>query len=199
MQNSTEFFKIHPSCKFFFSQQKKNGISVYSLTRLFNRWYDFFNLVFNILYFNINCLYFGNKLFKNEILSFNWSLTSNLKHYWKHIRPYLYLKPHKINDKTNVLFSNITEYNTSISFIFDTCYHTNTVYYLKRWNFYTIGSVPITSNMYNVHFALPISDDSVFMHLFFMRLVFFIKKSSLEYKYRNLRLNWFGTNNYTCY
>ena len=75
------------------------------------------------------------------------------------------------------------------AFIFDILYHKNTLFFLHRNDFYTFGLVPLHTSLYTVNFALPISNDSVFLHLFFIRLIIHLQKQAHHVQHNNsLRL-----------
>jgi len=64
-----------------------------------------------------------------------------------------------------------------IALVIDTNYHQSTLFYLQRYSFFTIGVVPVTSNLYKVNFALPSSAESTYSHLFFIRVILNIRKN----------------------
>lgn len=65
-------FKNHHNFKFFYvSGTSHNRLIIISLSKLFNRWRDAYDLLFNIFYYNFNPLIFGSFLFKNEVLALN--------------------------------------------------------------------------------------------------------------------------------
>jgi hypothetical protein len=83
------------------------------------------------------------------------------------------------------LFNFLNKKGFYISFIFDTSYHKQTIFLLHRNHFFTFGLVPTNLNLFSVNFALPISNESVFLHLFFIRTVLHIKKTTQMLYYKS--------------
>ena len=77
-----------------------------------------------------------------------------------------------------LLFNYLSKQGFHMALIFDVLYHRNTIFLLHRNNFYTLGLVPLHTSLYTVNFALPISNESVFLHLFFIRVVIHIRKQA---------------------
>jgi hypothetical protein len=62
------------------------------------------------------------------------------------------------------------------AFVIDLYYHKNTLHFLNKFKFVTIGPVPLFSNLYTFYISLPVVSNSVFSNLFFLRLVLKLKK-----------------------
>jgi len=64
-------YKVHPSAKIFFVSYTKLGTAIFSLTRLYAKWQDFYSLVYNINFYRLPLITLGTRLFKDELLSLN--------------------------------------------------------------------------------------------------------------------------------
>ena len=175
-QNSTIKTRVHPSQKFFFLIETKLNTRPFNLTKILTKWLDIYHLLLNLLYYRVPMLMFGTPTFKRELISVNWLLHSKIKHYWKYVSNSFYTSRNKVIKHEFILFNYLNKEGYSIGFIFDALYHQNTIFLLKRNNFFTLGLVPISMNLYTVNFALPITNDSVFIHLFFIRFFIYTKK-----------------------
>lgn len=183
-------FKVHPSSRFIFLNYASKGSRIFSLKKLFNRWQDFYHLVFNIFFYKISIITFGTSFFKNELLTLNWFINEKIKKHWRYVRPYIFSKENKINDNNNNIFSLLSLRNINLSFVIDVNYHRRTIYYLKRFNFFTIGVVPISSDMFTVDFAMPSSSESATSQLFFIRLVLHIRRNVYKTQYTQYKKYW---------
>ena len=97
---------------------------------------------------------------------------------WRYTRPFLVYKSNKINNYGNFVFRNLRTLGMSIGIVTDVLYHTKTIYYLKRCEFYSIGLVPLIYSAYTVDFALPTAYESLFTQIFFIRFLIQVKKNS---------------------
>ena len=77
-----------------------------------------------------------------------------------------------------------------MALVFDVLYHKNTIFLLHRNNFYTLGLIPLNTSLYTVNFAIPISNESVFLHLFFIRLIVHIQKSTQLSYFKQVSRMW---------
>jgi len=190
-QNLKCHYRIHPSARFYFLDQRGTGTFVFNTSKLFRRWQDFFHLLFNLFFYKIGMLYFGHHSFKKQVLALNWISVSPIKSLWSYISPYLYLRPNPIEAESKWLLQYVLSLNISIAFIFDSVFHKITLRRLTKWGFYTIGSVSVTHNLANLNFTLPVTSENLLMHLFCLRLVCHIKKVTEASHFRDYR--WFWT------
>lgn len=187
----TNFF-IHKSHRYFYIYNSSSGVNFISIFKIFKIWSNITNLIYNLLYYNLNLLYFGNSFFKTEILALNWSMLRAIKSKWKYIRPFLVFKSMKINDYGHFIFNRLHNLGYQISFIFDINYHLKTIFYLKNSNFYTIGLVPLNTDIYTVDFAIIINQSNLVSYLFFLRYFISLTKNIKLLKYDNFKKTWIG-------
>lgn len=189
-QSTTSTLRVHPSHKNTFLLNSKLNTRVFNLTKLKKRWLDIYQLLHNLFFYKVPLLAFATPLFKQEILSLNWSINSKLRQIWTYVSNSLHLSRNKIMQSEFLIFNYLSQKGFKVAFIFDTLYHKNTNFILHKNNFYTLGLVPVQSNLYNVNFAIPVSNDSVFLHLFFIRLVLHIRKNTNVSYYKALQKTW---------
>ena len=77
-----------------------------------------------------------------------------------------------------------------MALVFDILYHKNTIFLLHRNHFYTFALVPLQCSLYTVNFAIPISNESPFINLFFIRLLLHIKKTTKSSDFKQLSQVW---------
>ena len=180
---------VHQSQRLFFININSGGVCNLALTKMYKLWININNLIYNLFFYNINLLFFGNSFFRSEILALNWVSVGIIKTYWRFIRPFLIYKPNKINDFSGFVFSRFQNLGFQLGFILDINYHTKTLFYLKNANFYTLGLIPITSDLYLVDFAIPVNQ-SLVSYLFFLRFFIGVKRNIKLSNYIQLRKTW---------
>ena len=189
-QSSTLNTRIHPSQKFFFLIEVRSNTRAYNLTKILTKWLDIYNLLLNLFYYQIPILIFGTPTFRRELVSLNWLLHTKIQDFWKYVPNSFFTSRNKVVKQEFLLFNYLNKKGYYMGFVFDILYHQNTVFLLKRNNFFTIGLTPVSMNLYTVDFALPITNDSVFMHLFFVRFIIYIKKISTSIHWENKKNMW---------
>lgn len=187
-------FIPHASQRSIFIKYYKKGVAISSIPRLYASWTNAYNLMFNVFFYKIEVLTFGNSFFKNEILALNWDCKELLGTFWRFIKPFLIYQSVKINDYGDFTFRNLNNMGYYISLILDITYHKKTIYYLRKSKFYTIGIVPSNCDIKSVDAALPVVDDTIQSQLFFIRLTIIIKKNVKTYHFKELRNVWFSKN-----
>jgi hypothetical protein len=190
MSSYNELTIPHPTFRSFYLVHTKGGLTVITLSKLFQRWKNCYFLLYNLYYHNISVLTFSPSFFKKEVLALNWSFHKQFKFMWRYARPFLVHKPNKITNHGDFVFRNLRALGLSIGIVTDVLYHTKTIYYLKRTTFYSIGLVPTIYNAYTVDFALPTAYESMFTQIFFIRFLVRTKQDASAMKYNNLNNMW---------
>ena len=165
--------KVHPSNNQLFLKNSSGSGSFTSLRHLFNVYNQFNSLLFNVLYFNIKLLSFGNSVFRQEISSINWGYISYYYSMFKLNNLSIFYQPNKLNDKFPKIFKFFRMNGFHTSVVYDPNYHKRTIYYLHRLSFFSIGVTPANMPRYILNVSLPTLNDTLLAHLFMMRL--FIK------------------------
>jgi hypothetical protein len=185
----------HPSHKFNFIFNKDSNVATYNLTKLRSKWIDMYHIFHNLFFYQLPILSFTTPLFKNELLSLNWKISNKLHSYWKYVAPSFYSSRNKVMKSEFLLFNYLSKQGFHLAFVFDILYHKNTLFFLHRNNFFTFGLVPLHTSLYTVNFALPISSDNVFIHLFFVRLLIHLQKQTHFTQHNTLSNLWSRVNN----
>jgi hypothetical protein len=73
-----------------------------------------------------------------------------------------------------IKFLKLVNINNSI--VFDIYYHRRTVYYLTKFNIFTIAPVGLSYDSRVVDLAIPSSLDSSITHIFFLKLIVSVLK-----------------------
>ena len=190
MSSVNELTIPHHTFRMFYITQAKGGVTTTALPKIFQRWKNFYFLLFNIYYHKIETLTFSPSFFKKEVLALNWFFHKQLTFMWRYVRPFLIHKPNKISNHGDFVFRNLRTLGLSVGIVTDVLYHAKTIYYLKRKTFYSIGLVPTIYNAYTVDFALPTAYESIFTQIFFIRFLIRIKQDSSSTSFNNFKTMW---------
>jgi hypothetical protein len=154
-----------------------SGNGGFTNVRLFFSLYKkFFNLLYNLVYFSIPRLVFSSNVFREESCSLNWESLSRHLFIWRYNFHSLFYKPSKLDDKLPLTFSMFKQVGISSGIIIDSLYHSKTIYYLHRAEFYSIGIVEGNKSKYILNAALPALGESILSQLFFVRTLITINK-----------------------
>jgi hypothetical protein len=188
MSSPNTLAKPHASFNSFYVTQARGGSILLNVGKFFQKWKLTYFLLFNLFYYRIKALTFAQSFFKSEVLSINWSDMNHLESMWRYIRPFLVYKPIKIHDSLSFILRKLRLMNISTALVVNLLYHKNTMYYLRRSNFFTIALVPSTYAIDSADFAVPTLSMSQTTDAYFISYVLVIKRQSLCNAYSsNLR------------
>lgn len=163
---------------FFVNNTKQNSNSILSIKKFYSKYLNSFYFIYNIFFYKINFLTFGNSFFKNELFSINWILLKN--HTFRHNQTDLsvFINPIKRNKSSIKLTSLINStLNIKSILITDYIFHKTTVYFFQKQNTLTVGLLPITSNYTSLDVVIPVPSDNIFSQSFFIKLLVSFKKA----------------------
>lgn len=156
-----------------------NNIGLLNVSKFSTLWHSILTFLMNIFYFKLSYIIFTNPYFRYEALALNFKQTSFLIKIWKLTSVFIFFIKSKATLKTELFFLHLTQNNFKLSFIVDFYYHKIALYYLRKFNFITIGPIPVSSDLYALSIAFPVNSNSTFSNLFFFRFLLKIKKLTL--------------------
>ena len=191
LPNGLNYFGKHSSLKYYYLSNSKNLLTS-SLNKLYSKWINFYLLFFNIFYYNLNFITFSNSIFNKEITALNWNFFYNKPVYslWRYIKPFIFFKLGQIVNYGPYLFRKLRLKDFNIGLVIDPQYHSKTLYYLNLCKFFTVSLTFSSSRPRDVDLSLPITTNSIFTQLFFVRLLFLIQKKSSKLDYDNRTTYW---------
>jgi len=179
--------RTHTSAAKHYLHFTKQGLVIENIHKLFQKWKNTYHLLLNLFFYQIKVLTFGTSFFKTEVQSLNWSTSSKIKFIWRYTSVFIFYSPNKLTNAGIAVFNHLKLVGYNSAIVLDTNYHKYTLNYLTRLHYYTIGLIPSTTNHQLVDFAIPISVDSVFSQLFFIRLKLNIRRQALTSTYSKRR------------
>ena len=180
---------IHHSYNSYFYKSSVN-IGIININKIFSLWKNIIEFLKNIFYFNLKYLTFSNSYFKYETLSLNWGISRNLTHLWKYTNVFFFFISSKMTLSSEFYFKNLLSKGFRSAFVIDLYYHKNTLHFLNKFKFVTIGPVPLFSNLYTFYISLPVVSNSVFSNLFFLRLILKLKKLNSNLLWKNIKKSY---------
>ena len=192
LSHSQPFFysKQHYIYRLLFSNLNPNELVYADLGKAFSRWSSTHTLLTNLFYYNIKIISFGSKLLINEILSLNWKLaTPNLLTHSSFDKSFFFSSA-----KTGPLYSKsflrLSKFKIENSFIFDLNFHQRTIFFLRRYNFFTMGLVASTQNPWVVDYPIPVSISNILTQYYFIKLFLYTFSTAKHLYFLNCKSLW---------
>jgi hypothetical protein len=182
--STNEKLLIHHSFRNYYHFTSSN-LSFVNLSKIFILWNNILLFITNVFFFRIDYLVFSNTYFKYETLALNWSTTKYFRYIWKYSTFFIFFLNNKTTFSTESFFRSLISNNLRLSFVVDLHYHRKSLFYLNKFKFISVGPVPLSSNLYILSLALPVSSNSTFSNLFFFRFLLKIKKFNSNYLYKS--------------
>jgi hypothetical protein len=166
---------------------------VFNTQKFFKKFSNIVSLVCNLFYYRIQILAFGPSLLKNEVLSLNWSVNNVLKTKLRLTHATLFHVP--FNNSfygTRVLKFFKTLFSLNTACILDLNQHRVTLTSLNNLSIFVFGPVPVVYNSKNFDLTLPITNESIFLQHFFLKLIIGLRRGT-EFNIFLLRYKvWFS-------
>jgi len=152
--------KVHHSQSNYYSLHTKGGTSFSSLSLLNGIFDKFITLITNLFYFNLRILPFSSSAIKDDLISIYWFNSTRFKKILKYTSQSVFFSPNKMSDQYPFIFPfwKLSGYNVSL--VYDVTYHLKTLYYLHRFNFYSVGILPSSMPKYKLSVSIPSLNDS---------------------------------------
>ena len=182
----TKTLEVHPSFSLLYHYNNQSNLGVFNLKKVFNTWLNVLNFLNNVLLHNLSYLFFSSSYFKYESLAINWGTNKKLKSLWRYTNPFIFFLKNKTTRDNDIFFKYINRRVSKLAILVDIYYHKRTLYYFSKYKYITLGPVPVTSSLYSLTLAFPVSSNSVFSNLFFIRMFFRLNKLFASYYYKQL-------------
>jgi hypothetical protein len=166
-----EVFSVHASYYIYGIYNCYNGPGVFNLTKLFYIWSSVVIFIENIFFYDLRVLCFSTPYFKDEALALNWTYFKFFKSSWRFSRIFYFFINNKNTEEAALFFKYVGNRHTKLTFLVDTFFHKNTLHFLNKNKFISVGAVPLTSNLYLLSVSLPISTNTLLSNLCLMALL----------------------------
>ena len=183
--------KVHHSQSNYYSLHTKGGTSFSSLSLLNSIFNKFIALITNLFYFNIHILPFSSSAIKDDLISIYWLNSTRFKDILKYTSQSVFFSPNQMSDKYPFIFPFWKLNGYSVGLVYDVTYHLKTLYYLHRFNFYSVGILPSSMPKYKLSVAIPSLNDSWLSQLFMLRLTSFVRLQRSKSSYGSYKNLWY--------
>lgn len=189
---SQPFFysRQHYAYRLLFSNLNPNELLYVDLGKAFSRWSSTQSLLVNLFYYNVRILSFGSKLLSNEILSLNWKLTTpDLLTHSTFDKSFFFTSA-----KTGPLYSKsflrLSSFKIENAFVFDLNFHQRTIFFLRRYKFFTLGIVASTQNPWLVDYSIPVFSSNILTQYYFIKLFLYTFSTARYLYFNNCKSLW---------
>lgn len=183
-------FKKTSFFNFFFVNNYNSKLTIVNVNKFIDRWLDSYNLLFNVFYYNFHPLVYASPLFKNETLSLNWFYNNWDVNLWRYYFSFFVFKVNKFTKKINFFYEKLKETRDNFFIVTDCLYHFKNLYYFRKTLSYTIGLVNVSQNPWIVSYPILTFADNYLNQLFFFKLIFYLSKQALKFKFFFFKKIW---------
>ena len=188
--SSLPFFKPQGFFKAFFFFNFKDQPVCINYSKLYKRWVNTFNLLFNLFYYNSFPLIFSSKIFRSEVLSFNWSLKTWEYSFFKRVAPYFFLEDTCHGESTQKTYHCLAQHTNLFSFVTNVTYHEKNLQFLKKFNAYTIGVVSINTTPWLLSYPIIVGTNELLAEYYFLSFLSFLRQYVSIIHYNELLMLW---------
>lgn len=168
--------QVHYSFHKFYIFNKHSNIVSWNLNKLANTWKNIFFIVKSIFFYNIKYICFSSFFLKKEAIFLNNTAFKTLKSTWRYSSYFIHFFNTKKTISTEFYFKSLLVKQYNMSFLIDFHYHKTALFFLKKFNFLTIGPVPISSSLYSLDIVFPLPSNLNNSNYFFVKSIINIKK-----------------------
>ena len=129
----------------------------------------------NLFYIGARHWMFGNKLFMEEILIFNWESQLLAYKLFKFVHVFVYLKDLSHGSTAWSIFKLLHKLRLDFTFQVDINTHFKTQRYLQKYSIFTIGLIPTNYDPWSVSYPIPTYTNSPKIQLLFTHLLLHIR------------------------
>lgn len=177
------FFSPHHNFDYYILKSSKNNLIVVKFQKFYKRWADSLNFLFNLYFYELKPLVFGNLFFKKEILAINWNYKIFDFFLWRYYYSFFIEKRIQFDNLSNYFFTQVKTFNVRFFLITDVFNHYKNFYFFKKNYFFTIGVINIFTNPWMTDYPFFLFSDNYISQLFFFKLLIFFYKKGLYLKY----------------
>lgn len=185
-------YVTHRNFRLFFlsSNETRLGSSLISAKKYFTKWVDSYNFLLNLFFLESNIQLLTNDNFIEESLTFNWHL--NYKNYklFRFIQPFFIFKDARHGAAVHSSIRSIFLQKLDYCIVADIKNHEKMLKYLKRYNLYMVGLVPVNYSPWQISYPIPTFSDSLVSQYYFLRWLFHLKGISDTTKYKSRTTVW---------
>ena len=148
---------------------------MYSTSFLWKFWSNFFLLILNISFYNVQILSFSRIYFKKIIDPFNWLMWSWSFYFWKVINKNFFFKYTNLDANSKNFFINLKSWFFGILFILDSNFHFNLLALCNKFNIFNFALLDTNQEPWLAWYPIPSRSSDLTLQYLFLILVFKIR------------------------
>lgn len=153
---------------------------IYSPIFLWKFWNNFFFLIINISFYNVQVLSFSKIYFKKLVDSSNWLMWSLSFFFWKMINKNFFFKYSNKNKKTLDFFRNFKSWYSGLTFILDINFHFSIIQIFNKYNIFNFALIDVNHEPWLVWYPIPCRASDITLQYIFIVLTFKIRLLGLN-------------------
>ena len=151
-----------------------------SVERFVCRIEESFTFLRNLFFIDTRYWMFGNQLFLEELLIFNWEAQPLTYKIFTYIHMLIWVKDLSHGSTVFQLMAFLQKVSLDFTIVVDIRTHIKTQTYLQRYSIFTVGLIPINYNPWWVSYPIPTYSNSPKVQLSFIHTLFYIRSLSIE-------------------
>lgn len=148
---------------------------LYSISYLWRYWSNFFMLILNISFYNIQILSFGRAYFKQIVNFFNWMSWSYSFYFWKMLNNYFFFKYSKKNSSSSNFFKNFKNLFFGITLVLDSNFHSNLLYFCNKYSIFNLSLIDTNQEPWLAWYPIPCRSSDVTLQYLLILLILKIR------------------------
>lgn len=186
----SEAQSAHATYSLYYMYNSGKNLGFINAKCFFRVWSNFIAFLENLFYYNVSMLSFSTPYLKNESIALSWGYLQFFKYQWR-LSNLFYLFTDNKNFPSVVQFLKALKLkNFSLALVTDITFHKSTIYCLHTHGFTTVGPLPISTSLHELHFSIPVTANTFTSNLFFLRLVLKIKALSSHSLFNSRKRMW---------
>jgi hypothetical protein len=154
--------------------------SVYSPTYLWKFWSNYFLLIINISFYNVQILCFSKIYFKKIVDPFNWLMWSLSFFFWKTINKNFFFKYSKKSNSTMKFFKYFKSWFYGLTFILDSNFHYSILQIFNKYNIFNFALLDVNCEPWVSWYPIPGRSSDLTLQYLFLILTFKIRLMGLN-------------------
>ena len=175
------WYTSNPTFKMFFTNSSSMCVNstLVSVKRFVCRIEESLTFLYNLFFIDTRYWMFGNKLFLEELLIFNWEIQPLTYKIFKYIHTLVWVKDLSHGSTVFQLMAFLQKVTLDFTIIVDIRTHIKMQIYLQRYSIFTIGLIPLNYNPWWVSYPIPTYSNSPKVQLLFIHILFYVRSLSL--------------------
>lgn len=183
-------FPAHHIYKLFHVQILQRDLIIIDAKKIFSRWRDGLELLYNAFYYDFHSLVFSSPFFKNETLAINWYTNAFEINLWRYYFPFFVFQLHKYNNKSGVFFEKLATLDINFFIVVDCFYQYKTLFYIKKKSYYSVGLISINVNPWIIAYPIIGFFENLTLQIFFFKLIIILQKRALFSRFMQKKQLW---------